>query len=199
MVSSIHCRIRIRLGLGFRMETWSGSVKPGEDPCPQLLHQTGTSNYLNPIGLQKIQTLAPFFAIFFVVPQRHHSQQLYVIIFGYVSFFKIPTYVEKNAKPGGGLGGADGSTRRRRVVHSGDAINSEGGRTRRRQGNVTLMWFVSFFLGQENDFCFFLLLISTLEALLPLNKSFNKVLSIDFSRISFLAQNDGLLRCHLAV
>lgn len=48
------------------------------------------------------------------------------------------------SKPGGGLGGADGSTRIRRVVNSDDTINSEGGRTRRRQGNVTLMWFVSF-------------------------------------------------------
>lgn len=49
-----------------------------------------------------------------------------------------------------------------------------------------------FFLGQQIDFCFFLHLISTLEALLSFNKPFNKVLSVDFfslSRISLSAQN----------
>lgn len=51
-----------------------------------------------------------------------------------------------------GLGGADGSTRRRReFVHSDDTIRSEGGRTSRRQGNVTLMWFVSFFFPRSRE------------------------------------------------
>lgn len=96
------------------METWSRSVKPGEDPCPQLLHQTGTSNDLNSIGLRRLKQKSFFSSFFWVVP--HHVDaaiRQYSIFFG----GQIPSYEEKKSKPGGGLGGADGSTRRRREVN----------------------------------------------------------------------------------
>lgn len=64
-----------------------------------------------------------------------------MIIFRYFFlFWVIRRRAQRGSIPGGGLGGADGSTHVRRVVNSGKTINSEGGKEEGGLGGDKGMW-----------------------------------------------------------
>lgn len=110
-----------------------------------------TLRYSNQIGCWNFPNY--FFCHFVWKPQRHnrwwHSD---MELFFKFLFLKLQLKQAQSSDQihEEGWEVQDGSTRVRRVVNSGGTLLVvEGGTSGRRRGNVTLMWFVSFFIGQS--------------------------------------------------
>lgn len=150
IVSPFRSRITIQDQIRIRLQ--DGYMEPATWPCPLYplpTNRNHCSKILESDWLLKFSKLRFFFPPFGVEPLRRNrwwqsDEELFFKFFCFWNYNlnkrNAPDQIQEE-----GWEVQDGSTRVRRVVNSGETLTvAEGGRSGRRRGNVTLMWFVSF-------------------------------------------------------